>query len=158
MRKASRSNNARRWQRLLIGPWGHGIGQNSQYGDVDFGEQAILDPIKIQTEWFDHHLKNKNNLENDFPVRIFVMGKNEWRNESEWPLSRAQPTRLFLRSANGANTRFSDGRLDRHPPVNEQPDTYRYDPRNPVKTHGGHGCCSGAVSYTQLTLPTILLV
>ena len=146
MRKASRSNNARRWQRLLIGPWGHGIGQNSQYGDVDFGEQAILDPIKIQTEWFDYHLKNKNNLENYSPVRIFVMGKNEWRNESEWPLSRAQPTRLFLRSANGANTRFGDGRLDKQPPVNERPDTYRYDPRNPVKTHGGHGCCGGGLT------------
>jgi putative CocE/NonD family hydrolase len=61
-------------------------------------------------------------------VRIFVMGANEWRDETEWPLARAVPTRLYLR-ANGA--------LSREAPADEEPDEFSYDPRDPVPTVGG---------------------
>jgi predicted acyl esterase len=37
MRKLSKSDNARRWQKLLIGPWGHGVRSDPKYGDMDFG-------------------------------------------------------------------------------------------------------------------------
>ena len=37
MRKLSRSDHARRWQKLLVGPWGHGVRSDPKYGDMDFG-------------------------------------------------------------------------------------------------------------------------
>jgi uncharacterized protein len=57
------------------------------------------------------------------------MGTNEWREEQEWPLSRAVPTALYLRA---------DGQLSVDPPAAaEGTDTYRYDPADPVITTGG---------------------
>jgi putative CocE/NonD family hydrolase len=70
-----------------------------------------------------------------------VMGANVWRDEKEWPLARARPTPYYLHSRGFANSRFGDGVLNTTPPVEEPADRYRYDPRNPVPTYGGHGCC-----------------
>ena len=80
------------------------------------------------------------------PIRIFVMGDNVWRDEYEWPLSRAVPTTLFLHSDGFANTRFGDGALSSEPPADEPPDQYSYDPRSPVPTYGGHGCCGAGLT------------
>ena len=69
------------------------------------------------------------------PVRLFLMGENTWRDEQEWPLSRARLTQFFLHSGRGANGRLSgDGRLDRTPPAAESPDAFTYDPAKPVPT------------------------
>jgi uncharacterized protein len=145
MRAQSRSEHARRWQRLLIGPWGHGVPRitgNYVFGDVDFGPAVGIDFQALQARWFDYHLKGvQNGLEQDAPVRIFVMGANVWRDEQEWPLARAVPTAYYLHSKGFANTRFGDGFLSTEPPGDEPADRYRYDPRNPVTTYGGHGCC-----------------
>ena len=77
------------------------------------------------------------------PVRLFLMGENRWRDEQEWPLTRARPTQFFLRSARGARGLDGDGRLDRTPPgaTSEAPDTYTYDPAAPVPT-GAFGAYS----------------
>lgn len=74
------------------------------------------------------------------------MGDNVWRDEKEWPPSRVFSTKLFLHSNGTANTRLGDGRLDLEFPADEPPDRYSYDPRNPVPTYGGHGCCSGSLT------------
>ena len=49
------------------------------------------------------------------PVKIFVMGKNEWRDEAEWPLSRAKSTTYYL---------HSDGALSTQLPQAEPSDRY----------------------------------
>lgn len=142
MRQESRSEHARRWQRLLIGPWGHGIRPRAHYGDADFGDSVQPNTLQLHLRWFDYHLKGVHNgLEDEAPIRIFVMGENVWRAEQEWPLSRAQATRFYLRSKGAANTRFGDGVLTSQPPGSEEPDRYRYDPHNPTPTYGGNGCC-----------------
>ena len=69
------------------------------------------------------------------------MGANVWRDEHEWPLARARATPYYLHSKGMANTRFGDGALSTEAPGDEPADRYRYDPRNPVPTYGGHGCC-----------------
>jgi putative CocE/NonD family hydrolase len=62
------------------------------------------------------------------PVKIYVMGANEWRSEAEWPLSRAVDTRYhFARS----------GGLVPDPNPLEATFTFEYDPANPVPTIGG---------------------
>jgi hypothetical protein len=146
MSTKSRSESARRWQKLLIGPWGHGVPRISDsgfvFGDVDFGREVKIDFQAMQMKWFDYFLKGEaNGLDQETPVRIFVMGANKWRDEQEWPLKRAQATPYYLHSKGMANTRFGDGVLSTDAPVNEPPDRFRYDPRNPVPTYGGHGCC-----------------
>ncbi len=76
------------------------------------------------------------------PVRIFVMGANVWRDEKEWPLKRAKRTRYYLHSSGRANTRRGDGTLSNEAPDAERPDSFLYDPLEPVPTRGGPLCCA----------------
>jgi uncharacterized protein len=70
-----------------------------------------------------------------------VMGRNAWRDEDDWPLTRARSTRYFLHSGSGANTRTGDGTLSTAQPENERADKFTYDPANPAPTRGGGLCC-----------------
>ena len=146
MSTKSKTANARHWQRLIIGPWGHGVPRFPDgdwvFGDVNFGPGVKIDFPAIQQRWFDYHLKAaQNGVDKEAPVKIFVMGANQWRDEQEWPLARAKPTKYYFHSKGFANSRFGDGTLSTTPPAAEPADKFRYDPRNPVPTVGGHGCC-----------------
>ncbi len=130
---------ARTKQRLVIGPWTHGA--SAKAGDVDFGPQAALDPI-LMLRWYDYQLKGgANPFTEGKPVKIFVMGKNVWRDEDNWPLARAQTTRYYLHSRGSANTLTGNGSLSPEAPRNETGDHYVYDPANPVPTTAGNLCC-----------------
>jgi predicted acyl esterase len=49
--------------------------------------------------WFDLTLKGvSNGLDQEKPVKIFVMGENVWRDEDDWPLARAQNPHFHLHS------------------------------------------------------------
>ncbi|GER90960.1 hydrolase [Dictyobacter vulcani] len=125
------SAEVRASQRLLMGPWGHNTNADSRFGAVDFGSQAIIDLRGEQLRWYDHYLKGKT-VDVGAPVHIFVMGKNEWRDEQEWPLARTQWTPFYLHSQGRANSRFGNGMLTRVKPAVEPVDTYLYDPANAV--------------------------
>jgi putative CocE/NonD family hydrolase len=71
------------------------------------------------------------------PIRIFVMGEQRWRDESEWPLARTRFTPFYLHSSGAANTLHGDGLLSPEKPSIEAVDTFLYDPRNPTPTRGG---------------------
>jgi len=75
------------------------------------------------------------------PVKIFVMGKNEWREEADWPLERAKSTKYYLHSAGAANTASGDGTLSTTAPGAEKADRFTYDPNDAVPTLGGPLCC-----------------
>lgn len=125
--------NARRNQRLIIGVGGH-AGGGRKIGEVDFGSKLEShSEDDTMRRWYDYLLKNiPNGLDKEPPVRIFVMGKNEWRDENEWPLARAQNTPYYLQSG---------GDLAAKPGPASRPDRIAYDPANPVRTHGGPLCC-----------------
>jgi uncharacterized protein len=125
---------ARASQRLLMGPWGHVVNTESKLGEVDFGPQALIDLRAEELRWFNRWLKGYTHdaTTAEFPVRIFVMGTNVWRDEREWPLSRTQWTPFYLHSSGRANSRFGDGRLSTTKPAAEPTDNYRYDPARPV--------------------------
>ncbi|MGH2503180.1 MAG: CocE/NonD family hydrolase, partial [Ktedonobacterales bacterium] len=124
---------ARRSQRLLMGPWGHNVNSTAKLGEVDFGSAALIDLRGEQLTWFDRWLRGVDADEPTPPARIFIMGANVWRDEQEWPLARAISTRYHLRSAGQANSRFGDGALSPDaPPANEASDRYRYDPARPT--------------------------
>jgi hypothetical protein len=134
-------------QRLLIGPWNHGgLARGNPIGDYDFGMRAtgaVIDADGIQLRWFDLQLRGiENGTERESPVRLFVMGSNQWRDEREWPLARTDWQEWFLHSGGRANSLNGDGTLSRESPASEPPDSYVYNPRNPVPTLGGGLCCN----------------
>ncbi len=131
------TEDARRSQRLLMGPWGHNINSTAKLGEIDFGSAALIDLRGEQLAWFDRWLKQNNTGERAeepvAPARIFIMGENAWRDEQEWPLARTQWTRYYLRSSGMANSRFGDGALAQETPAAAEPaDHYRYDPARPT--------------------------
>jgi len=126
---------ARASQRLLMGPWGHVVNKESKLGEVDFGPQSLIDMLAEELRWFNRWLKGYTNLHvtpEEFPVRIFVMGANEWRDEREWPLARTLWTPFYLHSSGSANSRFGDGSLSISKPEAEPTDNYQYNPAYPV--------------------------
>ena len=94
LRRRARTEAARRAQKLIIGPWVHGPSavNASKAGDVDFGPEAARDLNELRLPWFDHWLKGAHNgILDEPPVRLFVMGRNEWRDEADWPLPDPAP-------------------------------------------------------------------
>ena len=139
------SEAARNGQRLLVEVGGHSGGSDQRkIGDVDFGPAAPYDFDGVLLKWYDYLFKGEQNeFAGKKPVRIFVMGKNEWRNEDDWPLARAKATKYFLHSVGKANGSASDGALTTENPGAEPKDSYLYDPGNAVPTIGGPLCCDG---------------
>ena len=133
MVKEAQTDLARRNQRLIIGPWGHSSRGQQKFGAIDFGPAAVLSIVEEEIRWFDYWLKGKDNgTAKQAPVRIFVMGANEWRDEQEWPPRRAVNKDFYLTSKNNANTPSGDGRLLAAAPTTSGQDVYDYDPKNPV--------------------------
>ncbi len=133
MKANGKTETARKGQKLIIGPWTHCSSESSKSGDLDFGPQAIIDVDALALRWFDYWLKDINNgIMEEPPVRLFVMGDNKWRDEKEWPLSRAETTPFYLHSDGSANSLWGGGFLSREKPEGEEPDRFVYDPSNPV--------------------------
>ena len=128
---------ARKGQRLVIIAGGH-AGAGQKIGDVDFGKDSVLDTWALGLRWYDYILKGiDNGMATEKPVRVFVMGRNAWRDEEDWPLARAKPARYYLHSGGKANGLSGDGTLSTTPPATESPDQYVYDPADPTPTQGG---------------------
>jgi putative CocE/NonD family hydrolase len=121
--------------KVLIGPWTHS-NSGQPIGELTFGYGSQMSSMNLRTDfnglqlrWFDHWLKGiDTGLLSEPPVRLFVMGANNWRDEQEWPLSRAVETPFYL---------HANGELSTAPPDAERPNRYTYDPDDPVPTHGG---------------------
>lgn len=153
VRTGSRSKFARKHQHLMMGPWPHGVNRDRKVGDVDFGEVSLVKMNEIQTKWFDHWLKDeKTGVETWAPFRIFVMGRNQWRDEQEWPLQRTRYTPYYFHSGGLANTLKGDGRLSTTKPGNEPADRFVYDPEDPVPTAGGCSLGGPAGPRNQATV------
>ncbi|HUN61261.1 MAG TPA: CocE/NonD family hydrolase [Candidatus Sulfotelmatobacter sp.] len=142
IKAAGGSDDARNGQRLLVAIGGH-AGEGRKIGHVDFGPEAEkYDENAITLAWYDFLFKG---VQNEFatakPVKIFVMGLNQWRQEDDWPLARAKSTKYFLHSQGAANSSQGNGALSTSAPASEPPDKFVYDPANPVPTVGGPLCC-----------------
>jgi len=125
--------------RLLVGPWYHyNLGKNTKFGDISFGDNGSLDLVNEQLKWFDQRLKHiDTGIDDQPPIKIFVMGDNKWRYEEEWPLLRTKYVKYYIHSGGCANTRNGDGLLKTTIPNNQTFDTFNYNPDNPVPTIGG---------------------
>src|SRR5262245_20021603 len=66
-----------------------------------------------------------------------------WQTAYTWPPAGAQPMAFFLSSGGKANSLNGDGTLLTAAPDTDKPDSFTYDPMNPVLSYGGNVCCTG---------------
>jgi putative CocE/NonD family hydrolase len=140
MRREAGSPEARDGQRMIIGPWDHG-NHEGIYHDRQFGPVASLvaaDYTGVHIRFYDRYLRGRTDaLDGMAPVRLFVMGIDEWRDEQDWPLPDTTYVDYYLDGSGSANTADGDGVLTAEAPITRATDTYVYDPVNPVPTVGG---------------------
>jgi uncharacterized protein len=117
--------------------------ENTVVGERSMGD-ARLDYSKMTYDWFDHFLKGESNDILKRPkVQYFTMGSNKWQSSESWPPAGAEPMKFYLSSNGKANTLNGDGKLVPQPPTTDMPDSFIYDPMNPVPSFGGNVCCTG---------------
>ena len=118
--------------------------ENTVVGERSVGD-ARLNYNEQITKWFDLWLKGE---QNDFKtttprVQYYTMGINKWQSANTWPPENTKMTTFYLNSNGKANTRFGDGALSAKKPTTDNPDSFIYDPMNPVPSYGGNVCCTG---------------
>ncbi len=101
---------------LVIGPWTH-------TAPAGMGEQ-----LRDSLAWFAAHLAGDRSRLRADPVRVYVMGAEEWRGFASWPPAGHAPEPWHLHAG---------GRLAREAPGVSEPDPYRYDPADPTPIAGG---------------------
>lgn len=116
--------------RLTVGPWTH----MAREGD----DHAIHDAL----DWFAEHLGEPHEPRTA-PVRLFVMGPDEWRDFDRWPPRDSTPTPFYLHAG---------GRVSRERPEDGPPDTWIYDPDDPTPSIGGPGLTSPTFSVDNAAL------
>ena len=147
MRKTARPQIAdEQW--AIIAPVTH-CGYTRATEDTVVGERSMgdarFDYQKIVYSFFDRFLKGDKSPQLDSMPKVtyFMMGANKWQTSETWPPAGAQTMTLFLTSAGHANSLTGDGLLSTAPPAADKPDTFTYDPMNPVPSYGGNVCCTG---------------
>jgi putative CocE/NonD family hydrolase len=146
VRKAKSQTADEQW--AIIAPVTH-CGYTRATEDTVVGERSMgdarLEYQEIVYSFFDRFLKGDKSprLDSMPKVTYFMMGANKWQTSETWPPGGAQTMTLFLSGAGRANSLTGDGVLVTSPPIADKPDTFTYDPMNPVPSYGGNVCCTG---------------
>jgi putative CocE/NonD family hydrolase len=126
----------RQESQLIVGPWTH-----EDFGNVigarNFGIMSMRDAgAHPNGTWSDEvlaflerHLTADARVKPSSAVRIFVMGRNVWRDETTWPLERARTERWHLHAGGDLSSASPAG--------DAAPSEVDYDPADPVPTWGG---------------------
>ena len=136
-------------QYLIISPTLHcgftRATENTVVGDLSVGDARLNYDEQIY-DWFDFMLKGKDNnfKENTPRVQYYTMGSNEWQSSDIWPPENTEMIKFYLSSNGNANTLNGDGKLTTlKRKIQDNPDSFIYDPENPVDSYGGGVCCMG---------------
>ena len=119
--------------------------ENTIVGERSMGD-ARLDYSELTYGWFDYFLKGHsegNDITKWPKVRYFTMGSNKWQESDQWPPRGATPMKFYFSSGGRSNSLKGDGVLAPAPPAKDAPDSFTYDPMNPVPSYGGNVCCTG---------------
>ncbi len=165
LRRHAVSRRGRDNQFFIVSPTLHCRSEEATAHTV-VGERDLGDPRRdywtVYLRWFDHWLRGTENGVTRMPhLQYYLMGKNQWRSASAWPIPGTRFTRYYLHSGGRANSRTGDGRLSLSPPRSESVDRYTYDPGNPVPSRG-LACCvggpRGALEQSEVeTRPDVLV-
>ena len=135
LHRSGATEAAREQSRLIVGPWTVRQAMGGPTGGLDYDQTEAASSrfgpdgmAAVHQRFFDRHLKGVPG-EDEPRVQLFVMGRNEWRSEDEFPLSRAKDVAWHI----GAGGRLSPDEAG----AGEEPDSYAYDPANPFPSHGG---------------------
>lgn len=129
--------------RFVVGPWNHvayTTGTPSKVGNRLFGPDAgtgtgLMSDLAL--DWFGIWLVDDPDPELGPSVRYFQMGRDEWRVSDKWPPEH-DPRRFYLHGADGGADGLLTGTLSHaEPGADQSPDSYRYDPDDPVPSRGG---------------------
>ena len=108
-------------QRLLMGPWGHQVNAGRQLGELDFGHDSVIDLEAAMTGFLDEMVRGVGARRTGAPVRVFLMGANEWLDLPAWPPPGSEERPRYLDSDGGPTRRFGDGRLSPAAPADQPP-------------------------------------
>ena len=102
---------------LRMGPWAHGVNTYAD-GGIDFKALGGSVTEDLELDFLEKALRGEKPQTDDLPgqILLYVMGRNEWRYETEWPLKGTKPTVW---------------------PLGKGKTTFCHDPANPVPTCGG---------------------
>ena len=135
-------------QWVIIAPVGHcaytRATEDTVVGERSMGD-ARLDYQEITYSFFDRFLKGEKSAKIDSMPKVtyFTMGMNKWQTSETWPPAGAQTMTMYLSSGGRANSLTGDGVLATSAPQADKPDSFTYDPMNPVPSYGGNVCCTG---------------
>lgn len=149
VRKNANDPEVRENQYLVIAPTLH-CGYTRATENTIVGERSVGDArLNYQEQiasWFDLWLKgdDANDFKEKTPrVQYYTMGSNKWQYSNEWPPKNTTVITYYLNSNGNANSLNGDGRLSLAPAKKDFPDSFIYDPMNPVQSLGGNVCCAG---------------
>ena len=148
VRTNAKDQKVRDAQYLVIAPTLH-CGYKRATENTIVGERSVGDARLNYDEmvygWFDLWLKGEQNkIMSEMPrVRYYTMGSNQWQASETWPPANVTMTTYYLNSDGKANTLNGNGVLTLKKASKDVPDSFTYDPMNPVTSHGGNVCCVG---------------
>ncbi|PSK83565.1 hypothetical protein CLV63_14017 [Murinocardiopsis flavida] len=105
--------------RLTVGPWTHGSPGNLAAG------------LRETLEWAAAHCAERPPPDRA-PVRLYVMGAEQWRDFDHWPPPDSTPAPWFLHPGGGLRPEPPEPADDAAGPTR-----YRYDPASPTPNVGG---------------------
>lgn len=131
-------------QFVIIGPYTHTNAPDGGYdfqtgkpmktvGDLPVPSNALLPGLNMTHQFFDWCLKDGPRPQWN-PARIYVTGSDQWMTRDIFPPPEAYEQSLYLTSNGHANTVHGDGLLQWNQSDVNTTDSYRYDPRNPVRS------------------------
>src|SRR3984893_10943703 len=135
-------------QWAIIAPVAH-CSYTRATADTVVGERSMgdarFDYSEVVYGFFDRFLKGEKSARLDAlpKVTYFTMGMNKWQTSDTWPPAGAQPVTFYLSSGGKANSLAGGGGRAPAVPDEDKPDTFAYDPMNPVLSYGGNVCCTG---------------
>lgn len=135
VRENSRDPLARKNQWLVISPIDHEGTPDStgRVGRVAVGQSSAWSRWADSERFFDYWLKRVENGFGESPrVKLFLIGENRWVEHDDWPPQRTEFRPYYFRSEGITAGSAPGGWLDTSPPGLEPPDTYVYDPENPI--------------------------
>jgi len=116
---------------LVVGPWA--AGRSVRCGRSGRQRSIVLRAV---LSFLDRSLRD--GAQRSAPVRAFMHEADVWREFPTWPPPGAEERVFYLRSGGRANGLVGDGELSPEAPADEEaPDSFVYDPEDPVPTVGG---------------------
>lgn len=116
--------------RIIISPYSHNMAGYHVAGDTHpelLRISSALDQVGLMTHWY--KTVREERIDEWPRVIYYLMGANEWRIASDWPVPEARKTAFYLGGNACLTTELPREALP--------PDRYVYDPNDPTPTVGG---------------------